>query len=169
MDEKLTLKNLTFQILSFITDCISLGESCVAANYLNHNKLSEKAQDILKEAIVDFLSLRDNIEAYINKLRYYRDNHLYYEDNSLTDKFLTEVAATVRPKAQESLNILKRTEQHTKDEESRAALALDLDALCTMTNQYIDTIILFLNESSLGERLARLGVDYIEKYNLTHL
>ena len=111
----------------------------------------------------DVLSYRMMLESFI-------ENADYFQDTSCVDKFLNGEISLMKPKAQKALDVLRAIGRNTKDLTERGRLAEAVCDLRDSVNVYLAIVRdVVQHNRKLQTYLLRLGVNYLEKYDLSDL
>ena len=133
---------------------------------------SLKGIEILKEAnyATSYKGLHQNAVAYLDMVRSYIDNHNYYEDNSLQDRFLNGEIIAVRKLAIKALEILQAKVDSSKDDAEKIELQNTIDEIRLSINMYLSILRDILqHDVKLQTMLLRRRINYIEKYDLSDI
>ena len=91
---------------SLLAEVLKLSESISWKRFCSLSEL-KSLKEAEKVYTTNYEALHQNALSYLNMLQDYVDNHNYFEDKSLQDKFLNGEITAVRTLAIKSLNILQ--------------------------------------------------------------
>lgn len=157
---------------SLLAEVLKLAESISWKRFCSLREVKDLKD--LKEAekvyTTNYKALHQNALSYLNMLQDYADNHNYFEDKSLQDKFLNGEITTVKTLAIKSLNVLQLKINGSKINEEKIELQNAIDEIKTAVNTYLGILRDILqHDRKLQTILLRRGINYIEKYQLEDL
>jgi len=154
---------------SLLAEVLKLSESISWKRFCNLSEL-KSLKEAEKMYITNYEALHQNGLAYLSMLQDYVDNHNYFEDKSLQDKFLNGEITAVRTLAIKSLNILQLKIDKSKINEEKIELQNVVDEIKTAINMYLGILRDILqHDRKLQTILLTKGINYIEKYQLEDL
>lgn len=159
--------DLTIAFQTLTAEASLIVESCSWCYAMTYTFHMRESGDLLG----DVQTYRENIHAFRNQLAYYIDNYIDLDklsDTHTTDKFFSEVVATMRSRAQKSLSNLRRCFNKYSNNQT---LLDAIEDLKNATNDYIDLCInIIMTNPRLKRQRDLLGVEtLIEKYDLHYL
>lgn len=117
-----------------------------------------------------FNTLHQNALAYSNMLKNYVDNHNYYEDKSLQDKYLNGEITVVKKLAIKNLKVLENRANNSKDEIEKQRILNVTEDIKNVINDYLEILRDVLgHDRKLQTILLSKGIDYKKKYDLENL
>lgn len=164
-NELTTLFDITIGLENLLNEAYNLNENIHFVKIAKTQKWKLKENNIV---LGDIQTYRSNIKAYKQKLKYYAEHYAELDkfgDTKTTDKFFTEIVAPMRPRAEKSFKVLKKTfEKYENNQE----LLLALDELKVSVNEYIKTCRRIIKFNPRLENLRKLYSfeKLVDKYNL---
>ena len=154
---------------SLLAEVLKLSESISWKRFCSLSEL-KNLKEAEKMYATNYEALHQNVLAYLNMLQSYVNNHNYFEDISLQDKFLNGEITTVRTLAIKSLNVLQLKIDKSKINEEKVELQNVVDEIKTSINMYLGILRDILqHDRKLQTILLNKGINYIEKYQLEDL
>lgn len=154
---------------SLLAEVLKLSESISWKRFCNLKEL-KGLKEAEKVYTTNYEALHQNVLAYLNMLQDYVNNHNYFEDKSLQDKFLNGEITAVRTLAIKSLNVLQLKIDESKIDEEKIELQNIIDEIKTSINMYLSILRDILqHDRKLQTVLLNRGINYIEKYQLEDL
>lgn len=154
-----------------ISLCALTAEASLLTEDFSWSAATEKLHFKERKLLGSVHTYRKNIQAFQRQLKYYVENYRDlddFDDDHTTNKFFTETVATMRSRAQKSVNNLVRCFAKYSNNE---ALLEAVNDLIAATNEYIDLCVYIVKfNPRLRRQRELLGVDkLIEKYDLYHI
>lgn len=154
---------------SLLAEILKLSESISWKRFCTLSEL-KSLKEAKKTYNTNYELLHQNALSYLNMLQDYVNNHNYFEDKSLQDKFLNGEITAVRTLATKSLNVLQLKIDKSKTNEEKTELQNVVDELKTAINMYLSILRDILqHDIKLQTILLKKGINYIEKYQLEDL
>lgn len=154
---------------SLLAEVLKLSESISWKRFCNSSEL-KSLKEAKKMYSTNYELLHQNVLSYLNMLQDYVNNHNYFEDKSLQDKFLNGEITAVRTLATKGLNVLQLKIDKSKTNEEKTELQNVVDELKTAINMYLSILRdIVQHDKKLQTILLNKGINYIEKYQLEDL
>lgn len=154
---------------SLLAEVFKLSESISWKRFCSLREL-KGLTEAEKSYHTNYEALHQNALSYLNMLQDYVNNHNYFEDKSLQDKFLNGEITVVRTLAIKSLNVLQLKIDNSKINEKKIELQNIVDEIKTAINMYLGILRDILqHDRKLQTILLNKGINYTEKYRLDDL
>ena len=164
------MKRLTFNDLTIDLKNLLAEISVIKSSY-SWNNYCEIISGITKQNVYSELdTIHTSILAYIHQLKQFTKNPNYRNDTNCVDKFLSGEILVVRKMAINALSFLQKKADNTIDDTEKELLQEVIYSLRTATNDYLNIVReIIQNNQKLQEISLRLGIDYIQKYQLENV